>query len=281
MRQIGRTGVTVFPIGLGGMPLSIVNRPSEEDAIRTIHASLEAGVNFIDSANVYCLDDSDIGHNERLITKALKTTKKQVWVATKGGLRRPNGDWTVDGHPEFLRKSCEASLKALGVGTIFLYQLHAPDSRVPFEDSIGELAKLKQEGKILHVGVSNVSLEQVKAAQKIVRLETVQNRINPFEGSDYSNGMLEFCEKEQMTFLPHSPVGGHMGHARLQENPLFEKLARKYYASPYCIVLAWHLSKSPQIIPIPGASRVESATDSPKAVSVLLEDADIKSIESV
>ncbi len=278
-REIGRTGKSVFPIGLGGMPLSIQNRPSEAEAIRVIHASLEAGVDFIDTANVYCLDDSDIGHNEALIAKAIKQAKRPVFVATKGGLRRPKGDWTNDARPEFLRLSCEQSLRALGVDRIFLYQLHAPDPKIIFTDSVGALAALKTEGKIEHIGLSNVTIEQLRAALKVVRIESVQNRINPFDGRDYTNGMIEFCEKEGISFLPHSPVGGHTGHARLKSSGLFEKLEQKYGCSRYVVVLAWHLSKGARLIPIPGASKITSATDSPRAASIRLEPSDIALID--
>ena len=142
MRSLASTGISVSAIGFGAMPLSIAGRPSEIESIRVIHAALESGMTFVDTADVYCLDHRDIGHNERLVAQALRTFRgsQDVLVATKGGLERPNGDWTVNGHPGHLRAACEASLKALGLGTIGLYQLHAPDDRVPFADSVGALA---------------------------------------------------------------------------------------------------------------------------------------------
>src|SRR5580692_572783 len=156
-RPLGSSGLTVGAVGLGGMYLSIRDRPSEDDAVRTIHAALDAGITLIDTADVYCLDQRDIGHNERLIARALREKPHaNVVVATKGGLERPSGSWTRNARPVHLREACERSLKALGVSRIDVYQLHAPDPSVPLADSVGELAKLRAEGKIAHVALSNV-----------------------------------------------------------------------------------------------------------------------------
>src|SRR5580693_4056517 len=168
-RPLGSSGLTVGAVGLGGMYLSIRDRPSEDDAVRTIHAALDAGITLIDTADVYCLDQRDIGHNERLIARALRDrAHEDVVVATKGGLERPNGAWTRNARPAHLRRACEASLAALGVDRIAVYQLHAPDPAVPLEDSVGELARLRAEGKIAHVGLSNVSATEIEVARRIV-----------------------------------------------------------------------------------------------------------------
>src|SRR5690606_14160212 len=135
-RALGPAGISVFPIGLGGMPMSIRKERDEANGVRVILAALEAGVDLIDTADVYCLDDDDLGHNERLIAKALEQWRgHSVVVATKGGCIRPEGRWDVDGRPEHLRAACDRSLKALGVERIQLYQLHAPDPSVPFADT--------------------------------------------------------------------------------------------------------------------------------------------------
>lgn len=280
-RQIGRTGVHVFPIGLGGMPLSIQSRPERTQAFEVIKKAVECGVTFIDTANVYCIDDHDIGHNEVLIMECLRKLGKEneVTVATKGGLRRPNGDWTVDGSPSFLRQSCEKSLKSMGVDSIFLYQLHASDDKVPLEDSIGELKKLKEEGKIQHIGVSNFSPEQVKKALSVTRIETVQNRCHPLNQPDYHNGMLTLCENEELSFLPHSPVGGHHGHFQAKDHGTLLSIADSHDHSPYQIMLAWALAQSECVIPIPGASRPQSIESSTKAVSIVLENEEIQRID--
>lgn len=282
-RRLGRTGIEVFPVGLGGMPLSVAGRPDEARALETLAAALDAGVDFIDTANVYCLDDADMGHNERVIAKALKRAgkAKSATVATKGGLARPGGSWTNDARPAFLRASCEASLKALGVEAIALYQLHAPDPKVPFVDSVGELARLKKEGKILHVGLSNVDEDELEAALQIVRVESVQNRCHPFDPGDYRDGLLKACERHGVSYLPYSVVGGHRSQQRVGGHPLFAELGRKHSASPYAVAVAWHLAQSPAVLPIPGASRPESIRDSASAAGLRLEPADLKRIDAL
>ena len=282
-RSVGRTGVEIFAVGLGGMSMSIQGRPDEQRSLATLHAALDAGVDFIDTADVYCLDDSDLGHNERLIGKALAARGRpgNVHVATKGGMRRPNGAWTRDGRPEHLRAACERSLRALGVERIFLYQLHAPDPNVPFEDSVGALARLREEGKIQHVGLSNVDERQLAIAQKIVRIESVQNRANVLVRADFETGMVRACAAQGVTFLAYSPVGGGRGHVRLAQQPLLTELARRYQTSPYCIALAWLLAKGENVVPIPGASRPESILDSVKAVNVELQAQDVRLLDGM
>lgn len=270
-REIGNTGISVFPMGLGAMALSIRGRPDESSAIRVLHTAWELGVQLVDSANVYCLDDGEIGHNERLIRKALKQRpESKVYIATKGGMRRPGGRWVTDGRPKQLRSSCERSLKDLGVDTIFLYQLHAPDTNVPLEDSVGALADLQAEGKIAHIGISNVSRDQARRALAVTRIETIQNRANPFCKKDYfSAGVLEFCGENKLSYLPYSTVGGHRGHRDAAGNDVLVKIAGEHGVTPYQVILAWHLAQSPlQVIPIPGASRAESVQSSVQAVDL-------------
>src|SRR5215216_8128477 len=157
-------GTAVFPIGLGAMPLYVSGRHDEARSIRTIHAALDAGVTLIDTADAYCRDESDFGHGERLVAKALagwSGDRDRVLVATKGGHTRPGGEWGLDGRPEYLRQACEASLRALGVDAIGLYQFHRPDPKVPFAESVAALAELKAAGKVRLVGLSNVSVDQI------------------------------------------------------------------------------------------------------------------------
>jgi aryl-alcohol dehydrogenase-like predicted oxidoreductase len=171
--NLGQTNEQIPPIGFGGMPLSIQGRPSTEQAKKTLHAAIDAGMTFIDTADVYCLDDFDTGHNERLIASVLRERSdgKSIQVATKAGLERPNGAWTRNGSPEHLREACDQSLNALGVEQIWLYQYHAPDEKFPFEESVGAFAELQRAGKCKHVGLSNVTVEQIESAQKVVRRE--------------------------------------------------------------------------------------------------------------
>lgn len=249
----------------------------------TLRAALDAGVDFIDTADVYCLGDGDIGHNERLIRRALELSGRRstVAVATKGGMTRPGGSWARDARPARLRAACEASLRALGVEAITLYQLHAPDPKVPLADSVGELARLKEEGKVLHIGLSNVDAGELEAALRIVRVESVQNRCNPFGPEDYRDGVLAACERHGVSYLPYGVVGGHRCQSRVGDQPLLRELGRKHGASAYAVTVAWHLAHSPRILPIPGASRPESIRDSCSATELRLEPEDLRRIDAL
>lgn len=283
-REIGNTGISVFPVGLGAMALSLENRPDEKSAIAVLHAAFESGIQLVDTANVYCIDDRDIGHNERLIRKALSQRPgSEVYVATKGGLKRPGGRWVSDGRPDRLKQACEQSLKDLGVETIFLYQLHAPDPDVQFEESIGALVRLQEDGKIRHIGISNVSREQARRALAVTRIETIQNRANPFCKRDYfSAGVLELCGENRLSYLPYSTVGGHRGHRNAAGNEVLSKIAEEHGATPYQVILAWHLAQSPaQVLPIPGASRIESVRSSVQAVDLDLNGWEFQAINQL
>lgn len=282
-RELGPTGIEVQAIGLGGMPLSIEGRPSEKQACAVIRTFLDCGGDFIDTANVYCLDDSDLGHNERLINTTLRSAggRPRVTVATKGGLRRPGGAWTVDGSPAWLRASCEQSLRDLGVECIELYQLHAVDPKVGLEESLGELVRLREAGKLRHIGLSNVSRAELETALELTPVASVQNRCNAFHKHDLHNGLVDFCAEHGIAYLPYSPVGGHHGHVRLPKHPLFQALARKYSASAYQVALAWLLAKGEHVIPIPGASRRESVLGSAAALDLGLGASDIAKIDAL
>lgn len=281
--QLGSTGIEVMPIGLGAMPLSLAGRPDEAQAFKVIETFVDLGGNFIDTANVYCLDDSELGHNERLIAKAINRLGGglEVIVATKGGLRRPRGAWVVDGRPEFLRQSVEQSLRALNTDCISLYQLHAVDPKVGLEASLDALIDLQKEGKIQYIGLSNVTLEQLKLALARTSIVSVQNRCNVFEKQDFQNGLVAFCREHKITYIPHSPVGGHLGHGRVREHPELNRLAKAYGTSPYVIALAWLLAKGGHILPIPGASKPSSIQDSFKAIEVRLTDEDIAALDAL
>ena len=282
-RQLDNINIEVYAIGLGAMPLSLDGRPDEAQALGVIEAFVDGGGNFIDSANVYCVDDSDVGHNEKLIARALSKLEdiSNIIVATKGGLRRPKGTWTVDASPEWLRKSCEKSLRDLNTDSILLYQLHAPDPDVPLTDSVGELARLKAEGKIQHIGLSNVTVEHIQLALSITDITSVQNRCNLFEQTSFENGVVKFCEENNITFIAHSPVGGHFQHAQRTKNSLLKKLAEKYAASTYQIMIAWLLNKSSSILTIPGASKTSSIMDSLQAVNVEFSKEDMQLLEKI
>ena len=278
---MGNTNIEVNAIGLGAMPLSLDGRPDEAQALGVIKAFVDGGGNFIDSANVYCVDDSDVGYNEKLIAKALSKLEESnnIIVATKGGLRRPKGDWTADASPAWLRQSCEKSLRDLNTNSIFLYQLHALDPNVPLTDSVGELARLKGEGKIQHIGLSNVTVEHIQLALSITNIISVQNRCNLFERTSFKNGVVKFCEENKITFIAHSPVGGHSQHAQRADNLLLKKLAEKYDVSTYQIMIAWLLNKNSSILTIPGASKMSSIADSLQATNVEISKEDMQLLE--
>lgn len=282
-RRLGYTNIEVNAIGLGAMPLSLDGRPDEASAMKVIETFIHGGGQFIDSANVYCKDDTDIGHNEQLIAKTLHrlNNTSHILVATKGGLRRPKGDWTVDCSPAWLRQSCEKSLMDLDTDSIFLYQLHAPDSNVPLTDSVGELARLQEEGKIQHIGLSNVTVEHIQLGLSITHIMSVQNRCNLFERKSFSDGVVKFCEENNITFIAHSPVGGHLQHAQRAKDSLLSELANKHHATSYQIMLAWLLNKSDSIFPIPGASKTRSIIDSLAAVNIELSKEDMQSLNSI
>jgi aryl-alcohol dehydrogenase-like predicted oxidoreductase len=262
------------------MPLSCSGRPSETQAVEVIHAALDAGVDFIDTADVYCLDETDIGHNERLIARALRERKGQpVTVATKGGLDRPNGDWTRNAHPDHLRFACERSLRSLDVEAIEVYQLHSPDEKVPYEDSVGALAELRQAGKIRNVGLSNVSVGHLRKAREIVPIVSVQNRCNVFDRRAFDDGVLAYCEAEGIAFIPWNPVGGAGGKKQTSRNRVLTKVSDRHGVSPFQVALAWLLANSPVIVPIPGATRVASIIDSVNAMVLKLSQDDLSILD--
>ncbi len=282
VRRLGNTNIEVHSIGLGAMPLSLEGRPNAAQAHSVIESFVQGGGNFIDTANVYCTNASEIGHNEKLIEQVLSKLnyKKDIFVATKGGIKRCKDDWVADGNPEFLRESCEKSLKALKTDSIFLYQLHAPDPEIPLTDSVGELLKLKDEGKIQHIGLSNVNIEHIQLALSITQIMSVQNRCNLFNRASFTNGVIEFCEKNEITFIAHSPVGGHFEHRQQTDNVLLKKLSEEHKASTYQIMIAWLLHKNPTILPIPGASKVSSIIDSLHAMNINLSKEELQLLET-
>ena len=205
----------------------------------------------------------------------------RVIVASKGGLRRPGGAWVVDGDPDWLRVSCERSLRALQTDCIALYQLHAVDPKVDLRRTLEVLVRLKEEGKIAHLGLSNVSAAQIEQALALTPIVSVQNRCNLFDKRDCRNGLIEFCRERQISYIPYSPVGGHHGHLRLGREPLLGQLAAKYQVSPYRVALAWLLGQGGHILPIPGASKVSSIQDSLRATELVLDAEEIAALDQL
>jgi aryl-alcohol dehydrogenase-like predicted oxidoreductase len=281
-RPLGPGLPPVSIVGFGGMPLSIQGRPDEATARLVLHAALEAGVTFIDTADSYCLDDREIGHNERLIAGVLGTwggASEQVIVATKGGLIRPGGGWERDASPQHLRSACDRSRKALGVERIALYQLHAPDPAVRFEDSVGALAELQREGKIRWVGLSNVTVAQIKAAEAIVPIATVQNRLSPFFREPIAEGVVRYCGERGLGFLAYSPLGGGRLNRKLPQHPVVRGIAERLGRSPHAVVISWVLAQGPTVFAIPGARTGEHARDAAGSADLLLSADDRTAID--
>lgn len=281
-RSLGAEAPAVTAIGFGAMPLSISGRPDEAQGVKVIHAALDAGMTLVDTADVYCLDDDDIGHNERLVAKALAAwsgDRESILVATKAGLTRPGGRWERDGRPAHIRKACERSLKALGVDRIDLYQFHAPDPAVPFIDSVGAFAELQQEGKVRWVGLSNVSVNELEAAQGIVEVASVQNRFNPFFDESPHDGVIKYCNDKGIGYLAYSPVGGGRLNKKLPDHPVVGPIAEAHGASPHAVVLAWVLARSPNVIAIPGARTVDHVLDSAGAAALGLSPGELRAID--
>jgi aryl-alcohol dehydrogenase-like predicted oxidoreductase len=282
-RTIGNT--TVGAVGLGEMPLSVGPRPGEDQAVRTIHAALDAGVTLIDTADVYCAGPGDVGHGERLVAKALAAYggADDVLVATKGGHvagRLGQGIWPTDGRPEHLRRACEASLAALGVGAIGLYQHHRPDPAVPYADSIGALRELHQAGKVRMVGISNADLGQIRLARQILgpALVSVQNQYGPNFLSAAPE--LAYCAQAGLAFLPYSPLGGLRDAAVLGgRHAAFAEVGAEVGASAHRTCLAWLLAKAPVVVAIPGASRPETIRDSAAAADLDLDPDQISRLD--
>lgn len=280
--ELGRTGREISRLGLGGMWFSIAGRPDRGQSKRVIRRALDLGITFIDTADVYCLADDDLHHNERLICEALREADavRRVLVATKGGLTRPEGRWERDARPERLRESALRSRDALGVDRIALYQLHAPDPRVPFTASVEALASLREEGVVEAVGLSNVDLDELRAAEAIIRIASVQNRYNPWDRSSELSGLIEHCERHGITFIPYSPLGGARRVRLLQAHEPIRQLGAAWQATPAELILAWHWLKSERSVPIPSARREESVESSIHATGLRLDAETVAELES-
>ena len=272
-RTIGSQPVSA--IGLGGMPMSIEGRPDEARSIATVHAALDAGVTLVDTADAYHLHADEVGHNEELIARALRSwggDASAVLVATKGGHLRPgDGSWTQDGRPEHLKKAAKESARRLGVEAIGLYQFHRPDPAVPYAESVGALAELLDEGLIVQAGISNASVAQIDEANEVLggRLASVQNQFSPAFRSSLVE--LEHCASLGVAFLPWSPLGGIRRAGEVgTAHAAFGRVAEAHGVSPQQVTLAWELALAPVVVPIPGASRPASIEDSARAVDLVL-----------
>jgi pyridoxine 4-dehydrogenase len=271
--------LAVHRMGFGAMRLTgpgIWGPPKDpHEARRVLRRAIELGVTFIDTADSYGPDV-----NEALIADTLAPYPSGLVIATKGGLVRPGADvWDRDARPAHLRAACEASLKRLRVPRIDLYQLHAPDPNVPFEDSVGELGKLQREGKIRHIGLSNVRVREIERARKLVTVVSVQNRFNVLEHS--SDDVLDFCTREKIAFLPWAPLGSGRYAGSTATSGALKKLgdvARRHGVTIGQAALAWLLARSSTMLVIPGTASVAHLEENVAAASVRLSDEDMRAL---
>ena len=260
VNRLGFGAMRITGRGIWGEP------PSRGQAIATLRRVVELGVNFIDTADSYGPSVS-----EELIAEALHPYPDDLVIATKGGLVRPGPSrWDPDGRPEHLREACEGSLRRLRLEQIPLYQFHRPDPAVPLAESVGALAELKKEGKIRHVGISNVSEAQLREAQRIVPIVSVQNRYNVADRR--SQSMIDICEQEQLVFLPWAPI------QETDKRVAVGVAAERHGATEHQVVLAWLLAISPQILPIPGTGSAGHAEENIAAASLELSPQEIRAI---
>ena len=267
--------LSVNRFGFGAMRLTgegIWGEPKDrEECKRVLRRALELGINFIDTADSYGPEVS-----ERLIAETLYPYPDELVIATKGGLTRPGpGRWEPNGRPEHLRAACEGSLKRLRLDRIDVYQFHRPDPAVPFEESVGALVELKNEGKIRHIGLSNVTVEQIERAQKLTPIVSVQNRYNLLDRA--SEPVLEFCSGDNIAFLPWRTIGG--GELAESAAGLIDEIAMRNQATPGQVALAWLLAHSPVMLPIAGTSRVSHLDENVGAVALDLAPSELAQLD--
>ncbi len=263
----------VHRLGFGAMRITgdgVWGEPRDHDeAIAVLRRSLQLGVNLIDTADSYGPEVS-----ERLIPEALYPYPEGLVIATKGGLLRTGpGEWPTDGRPEHLREALEGSLRRLRLEQIDLYQFHRPDPKVPFEESVGALAQMRTEGKIRHVGLSNVSTDQLTAAQRIVPIASIQNRYNLTDRE--SESVLDACEQQNIGFIPWFPLA--TGSLAKPGGPL-DQIAKQHQAAPSQIALAWLLQRSPVMLPIPGTSSVAHLEENLQAARIQLSQEEFEQL---
>jgi len=265
VNRLGFGAMRITGEGIWGWP------PDRDNARKVVRRAVELGVDLIDTADAYGPETSEL-----LIAEALHPYPKDLVIATKGGLTRPGpGQWVPNGRPEYLTRCVENSLKRLQLERIDLYQLHRIDPKVPMEESLGALKKMQEAGKIRHVGLSEVSPEEIDRARKVLPIVSVQNQYNI--GNRKWEKTLTYCEKEGLGFMPWSPIGGNRG---LTDNSL-EAAARDYHASVVQLALAWLLHRSPAMLPIPGTSSVTHLEENMAAAKLKLTAEDWKRVDAL
>jgi aryl-alcohol dehydrogenase-like predicted oxidoreductase/histidinol phosphatase-like enzyme/predicted kinase len=265
---------THVPIGLGCMRLSteVTRDPVRGRAVIT--AALAGGIGLLNTADAYALDHTEIGHNERLIAETLAELGggRRVEIATKGGIERPGGAWVPNGRANHLAAAARASRDRLGIAALDLYLLHAVDPRTPLATSVRALAKLRDEGVARAIGLSNVGLTQLEAALAITTIDAVEIELSPWKVDAIRGGLIAACDARRIRVLAYRPLGGPAGVRRAKSDPVLRSLAKRLYATPSEVILAWLCTLSPMIIPLPGATQVASATSAASAATLVLDD---------
>jgi len=259
------------------MRLSTEPDRDDDKGAAVLHGAFDAGITLLDTADAYCRDDSERGHNERLIAHALATwngDRSRVQVATKGGLTRPGGRWEADGRAKHLAAACESSRRALGVERIALYQLHAPDLRTPFSTSVRALAALKRDGLVERIGLCNVTVGQIEEARGIADIDSIQAELSVWNDEQILSGVAAYCLAHRLPLLAHRPLGGPSRRRRTLGDPVLREIAARHQASPFEIALAWLMDLSDLILPLPGATRVETVQSIARARLIALTDED-------
>ena len=250
------------PLALGCMRLSTDPDRDEGAALAVLHAALNAGVTLVDTADAYCRDDNERGHNERLIARALTSwagDRSAIVVATKGGITRPDGRWVPDGRAKHLTAACEASCRALRVQRLDLYQLHAPDPRVPFATSVRALAALKRSGLTARIGLSNVTVGQIEEARRIIEIDAIQVEVSLWHDQHLLSGVVQYCVDNGLLLLAHRPLGGKKARGRTTSNPILAEIAARHGVTAFDVALAWLAGLGDVVVPLPGATRIETA----------------------
>jgi aryl-alcohol dehydrogenase-like predicted oxidoreductase len=273
-RAAGVLGHLTVPLGLGLLRLSTEERPATADAVALIHFALDQGIRVLDTADVYSVGADDLHYGERLVREALDSwhgPREEVRVLTKVGLTRPKGRWVPNGRPEHLRKAVDGSLAALGVERLFLLQLHARDSRVPFEETLAALAEIQRQGKALHLGLCNITPDELRQASRHFTVAVVQNELSVLTRKSATEGMLALTRERGIPFLAHRPLGGYAKVAKVAKNAILTALAARHAATPYEMALAALLDAGPHVIPLVGATRIDSIRSSLRAVAIPLD----------
>jgi len=269
-------------IGLGCMRLSTERDRDEAIAIGVLHAAFDAGITLVDTADAYAWDDSERGHNERLIARGLATwtgDRSLIRVATKGGFRRPGGRWEPDGRAKHLVESCRRSCAALAVDRIDLYQLHIPDPRIPLATSIRALATLKREGLVRQIGLCNVTVGQIEEARRLAEIDSIQVELSVWNDHHFLSGVAAYCVANGIRLLAYRPLGGPARRGRTRADPTLAAVARRHDASPFEIALAWLMDLSDLITPLAGATRVETVQSLARSRRLCLTDEDREALD--